>query len=84
MLSLLVAESQREGFRFIRRLLHDYEEGTNRFDQLGECLVGAFASDGQLIAIAGLNTDPYCDATRSIGCAVFTCLGRIGVKAQAH
>ncbi|GAK04001.1 acetyltransferase, GNAT family [Geomicrobium sp. JCM 19037] len=64
MLSLLVDESQREGFRFIRRLLRDYEEGTNRFDQLGECLVGAYASDGQLIAIAGLNTDPYCDATR--------------------
>ncbi|WJV26842.1 MULTISPECIES: GNAT family N-acetyltransferase [Pseudomonas] len=54
----LEAEAVAEGFRFLTRLVADWKSGANRFDQPGECLLGAFR-DGQLIAIGGLSYDPY-------------------------
>ncbi|WP_372438137.1 GNAT family N-acetyltransferase [Pseudomonas chlororaphis subsp. aureofaciens] len=55
---VLEAEAVAEGFRFLTRLVADWESGANRFDQPGECLLGAFR-DGQLLAIGGLSYDPY-------------------------
>ncbi|MFL9853611.1 Acetyltransferase (GNAT) family protein [Pseudomonas chlororaphis] len=55
---VLEAEAVAEGFRFLTRLVADWKSGANRFDQPGECLLGAFR-DGHLIAIGGLSYDPY-------------------------
>ena len=53
----LVAESKQAGFRFLERLVNEYDNGTNRFDHLGEALFGVFDQE-QLVAIGGLNIDP--------------------------
>jgi hypothetical protein len=37
----LVAESERCGFLFLRRLVTDWETGSNRFAQRGEVLLAA-------------------------------------------
>ncbi|MBP6861525.1 MAG: GNAT family N-acetyltransferase [Neisseriaceae bacterium] len=55
----MLRESQAEGFRFVAKLCDAYAQGRNRFDRPGECLLGAFDATGQLLAIAGLNQDPY-------------------------
>ncbi|AMS17591.1 acetyltransferase [Pseudomonas chlororaphis] len=55
---LLEAEAVTEGFRFLTRLVAEWQNGSSRFDQPGECLLGAFRN-GQLIAIGGLTRDPY-------------------------
>lgn len=47
-----------EGFRFLTRLITEWENRTNRFDQPGECLVGVFRQ-GQLIGVGGVSCDPY-------------------------
>jgi GNAT superfamily N-acetyltransferase len=57
----LVAESEKDGFRFLRRLVADWESGANRFAQPGEALFAAVAG-GRIIGVCGLNVDPYrCD-----------------------
>jgi GNAT superfamily N-acetyltransferase len=54
----LVRESSGEGFRFIERLVAEWEAGRERFDRAGAVLLGAF--DGPaLLAIGGLTPDPY-------------------------
>ena len=58
-LNSLVKESKKEGFRFVERLLVDYKEGSNAFDQTGEGLFGVFNEEGILMAIGGLNRDPF-------------------------
>lgn len=55
---LLVA-SRQEGFRMIDRLVDDFRDGRNRFDQPDECLLGVFDASGNLLGIGGLNQDPY-------------------------
>ncbi|EJL06973.1 GNAT family N-acetyltransferase [Pseudomonas chlororaphis] len=55
---VLEAEAVADGFRFLTRLVAEWQNGSNRFDQPGECLLGAFRN-GQLIAIGGLSYDPY-------------------------
>ena len=50
----LVAESRREGFRFLARLRDEWASGTNRFDRAGEVFFGLFA-DGELIGVGGIN-----------------------------
>ncbi|MDM5336319.1 GNAT family N-acetyltransferase [Fictibacillus enclensis] len=62
----LVEESKREGFRFLDRLMHDYQNSSNTFDQPGESLWGVFDPDGQCVAIGGLNCDSYSNET-SVG-----------------
>ncbi|WHY72813.1 GNAT family N-acetyltransferase [Fictibacillus enclensis] len=62
----LVEESKREGFRFLDRLMHDYQNSSNTFDRPGESLWGVFDPDGQCVAIGGLNRDPYANET-SVG-----------------
>ena len=57
----LVEESEAEGYRFLRRLVDQYEDGTNTFNKAGEILYGVWIPQGQLVAIGGLNRDPYSD-----------------------
>jgi len=57
--SLLLEESEMEGFRFVRRLVNEYASGANQFDAPGEALLGAYSLD--LIGVCGLNRDPYLD-----------------------
>ncbi|MBC3301377.1 GNAT family N-acetyltransferase [Pseudomonas sp. SWRI18] len=54
----LEAQAVAEGFRFVTRLIKEWEERSNRFDQPGECLLGVFY-EAQLVAIGGLSCDPY-------------------------
>ena len=56
----LEAEAVAEGFRFLTRLIAEWESGANRFDQQGECLLGVFRN-GRLIAIGGLSSDPFAE-----------------------
>ncbi|NHM30888.1 GNAT family N-acetyltransferase [Neobacillus terrae] len=57
--SHLVLESKENGFRFLDRLVNDYKNGENTFDKDGESLFGVFNQQGTLIAIGGLNIDPF-------------------------
>jgi GNAT superfamily N-acetyltransferase len=59
--SKLVEESEAEGYRFLRRLVSQYEDGTNTFNKAGEVLYGVWDDNDQLVAIGGLNRDPYSD-----------------------
>ncbi|MFK0382835.1 GNAT family N-acetyltransferase [Agrobacterium sp. NPDC090273] len=54
----LRAEASSAGFRFIEKLVNEWESNANRFDRPGEILAGAF-QNGQLVAVGGLNIDPY-------------------------
>jgi ribosomal protein S18 acetylase RimI-like enzyme len=60
-LSGLVAESEETGYRFLRRLIDDWESGANRFRRPGEALFAALAGDrgDRIIGVCGLNIDPY-------------------------
>lgn len=58
-LDSLVKQSKEEGFRFVERLINEYKNGINTFDHFGEGLFGVFNEKGVLIAIGGLNKDPY-------------------------
>jgi ribosomal protein S18 acetylase RimI-like enzyme len=54
----LLAESEAEGFAFVRRVVREWETGANRFSGEGEALLGCFL-DGRLVGICGLSRDPY-------------------------
>ena len=47
-----------EGYRFIRRLIDEFESGANAFTHPGEALFEVRIL-GKLVGIAGLNIDPY-------------------------
>jgi hypothetical protein len=49
-----------EGFGFIDRLIDDWLTGVNRFENPGELFIGGF-QEGRLLAVCGLNRDPYTD-----------------------
>jgi ribosomal protein S18 acetylase RimI-like enzyme len=51
----LLSESKGQGFRFVERLLTDYKDGRNCFNQKGEILCGVYDSDGRIIGIGGVN-----------------------------
>lgn len=57
----LVAESERAGVRFVRRLADEWTSGRNRFDRQGEGLFAAVVG-GRMIGVCGLNVDPYVGA----------------------
>ena len=57
-LTTLVAEGERSGLRFVRRLTADWASGTNRFDRPGEALYAA-RINGEIVGACGLNVDPY-------------------------
>jgi GNAT superfamily N-acetyltransferase len=57
-LAVLLAESEAGGYRFVRRLIDEWERGINRFSRPGEALYAA-ESGGQIVGVCGLNVDPY-------------------------
>lgn len=57
-LAPLIAESEREGWKFVRRLSDEWVSGVNRFDRLGEKLFVA-RREGMIVGVCGLNADPY-------------------------
>ncbi|OZT10755.1 GNAT family N-acetyltransferase [Priestia aryabhattai] len=58
-LANLIIESKNEGFLFLERLINDYRNGTNTFNKPGEFLYGVFNQEGSVIAIGGINKDPF-------------------------
>ncbi|MGB0387924.1 MAG: GNAT family N-acetyltransferase [Ardenticatenaceae bacterium] len=54
----LLEEGRKQGFTFLDRLVTGYVNGSNRFGKPGEALFGVYC-DQRLIAIGGLNQDPY-------------------------
>jgi len=54
----LLEESKRMGFRFVERLIAEWESGENRFDKDGEALFIA-RDDKRVVGICGINIDPY-------------------------
>ncbi|WP_050615370.1 GNAT family N-acetyltransferase [Bacillus testis] len=58
-LDRLVKQSKEEGFRFVERLINEYKNGSNTFTHFGEGLFGVFNEEGVLVAIGGLNKDPF-------------------------
>jgi GNAT superfamily N-acetyltransferase len=62
-LAELVAESERDGLAFLRRLVEEWESGDNRFDRPGEALFAA-VEGGRVVGVCGLNFDPYFSAGR--------------------
>jgi GNAT superfamily N-acetyltransferase len=54
----LVEESEKAGYRFVRRLVDDWESGSNRYAQPGEALFAAILG-GRIVGVCGLNCDPY-------------------------
>jgi ribosomal protein S18 acetylase RimI-like enzyme len=57
-LAELVGESERQGWRFVRRLVEEWDVGVTRFDRPGEALFAARAN-GRVVGICGLSVDPY-------------------------
>jgi GNAT superfamily N-acetyltransferase len=57
-LAPLVAESERDGWRFVRRLADEWTSGANRFDKPAEALF-ITSLDGAIVGVCGLNVDPY-------------------------
>jgi uridine kinase len=62
-LDAIVAESEGQGLRFVRRLVEEWASGTNRFDRPGEALLVARQA-GQIVGVCGLNVDPYAAGLR--------------------
>jgi len=58
-ISHLVQESESEGYRFLSRLVGDYEDGTNKFDKPGEALFSICDKAGNVVAIGGVNQSPF-------------------------
>jgi len=50
-------ESTKEGYNHINRLITEYNTGENRFDKIGEKLIG-LALDDKVVAVCGLNIEP--------------------------
>jgi GNAT superfamily N-acetyltransferase len=58
----LLEESPAQGFELLDRLAAEYASGINRFDKPGEALFGVYRGR-KLIAVGGLNQDPYLSGT---------------------
>ena len=58
LLSELRESSVAEGFKFVDRLMCEWESGANRFERPGEALFFCQV-DGVVAGICGLNCDPY-------------------------
>jgi GNAT superfamily N-acetyltransferase len=62
-LSHLVKESEASGHRFVGRLVAEWQSGLNRFSHPGEALFAAMV-ESQIVAVCGLNQDPYAGDAR--------------------
>jgi GNAT superfamily N-acetyltransferase len=58
--SELLAESKQLGFQLVRRLIDEWEDGRNRFNQPGEALFVAY-SGTRIVGVCGLNVDPFAE-----------------------
>ena len=54
----LMLESERAGLRLVRRLVTEWEDGSNQFARPGEVLFAAVC-DERIVGVCGLNVDPY-------------------------
>jgi HAD superfamily hydrolase (TIGR01549 family) len=57
-LSSLLEDSKSQGYRFVQKLIEEYNSGFNRFEKRGESLFVAI-KNGSVIGVGGLNIDPY-------------------------
>ena len=57
-LAAVVAESEQSGFRFLHRLVTEWETGRNRFAHRGEVLLAA-RLDSCVVGVCGLTVDPH-------------------------
>jgi ribosomal protein S18 acetylase RimI-like enzyme len=57
-LAPLLVASTAEGFRFVERLVREWQECNARFDGPGELLLAAYQGTS-IVAIGGLTADPY-------------------------
>lgn len=76
----LVKESEVEGYRFLTRLVNDYQDGTNTFNKPGEALLSVRNEDGDVVAIGGVNQSPFPRIHKLLGCKGFMCWMRLGGK----
>jgi GNAT superfamily N-acetyltransferase len=58
--AVLLAESEASGYRFLRRVIDEWDSGANRFARAGEALFAAEIGD-RLVGVCGLSIDPYLD-----------------------
>jgi len=56
-LQSICSKAKSEGHNHIDRLIHDYETGVNRFDLLGEILIGCMPGD-EIVGVCGINIEP--------------------------
>ena len=54
----MLRESEAFGYRFLRRVVREWESGVNRFARPGEALLVA-EMNGRLVGVCGLSIDPY-------------------------
>jgi GNAT superfamily N-acetyltransferase len=59
----MLAESEASGYRFLSRVVDEWESGVNRFSRPGEALLVA-AMNGRWVGVCGLSIDPYLDDPR--------------------
>lgn len=64
-LGSLVADSEADGLRFVRRLVEEWKSGVNRFEEPGEALFVARRAS-TVIGACGLNIDPYVSTPRDM------------------
>lgn len=55
----LAADAEADGWRMVSRLMAEWEQRINRFDGPGECIHSVIEADGSVIAVGGLNRDPF-------------------------
>ena len=65
LLAPLLAESETDGLRLVRRLVDEWASGVTRFDQPGEALFIARVAD-RVVGVCGLSIDP-CGAMPRVG-----------------
>jgi GNAT superfamily N-acetyltransferase len=54
----IIDDSLSDGYKFVKRLVDEFENGSNKFDKNGESLYVAIDGD-DIIGVGGLNIDPY-------------------------
>ena len=59
----LLAESEDSGYRFLRRVVDEWESGANRFSRPDEALLIAELR-GRWVGVCGLSIDPYLEDHR--------------------
>jgi len=60
----LSLDCERQGHRMLQRFAQNWRNGTNRFDQPGERVFGAYDGD-RLVGVCGRNRDPFDDFARA-------------------